>query len=346
MTGMLADRADRRRLMLFTNLGRAALVGLLPFADSGREIAPLAGAMSVLSAMLRPAETAAVLSVVSGDRLVPALSLSQVTQSVARVAGPAAGAGLIGLAGVGPAFAVQSICCIAAALLILGVRLPPVAQQPATASWPRMVWREAWQGFAIVWTNRIVRGITAVEALWQVNVAALVVTTIVLLERSMGYGERTDSIYGLLTATRNGGAALGALVAGRVERRIGRMRLMAIGYLAPLLAMPAGLTPPLAVLFACWFSLGLADAWAVIGMQAYLAESVADSLRGRMYASLNAGIYLGAAGAFAAVGWLTAHVGPPATLIATGLVVGIGNPLVLLAAGAIAAMRDDDHRRK
>lgn len=64
-----------------------------------------------------------------------------------------------------------------------------------------------------------------------------------------------------------------------------------------------------------------------------------------MYASLNAGIYLGAAGAFAAVGWLTAHVGPPATLIVTGLVVGIGNPLVLLATSAIAAMRDD-HRRE
>jgi sugar phosphate permease len=114
---------------------------------------------------------------------------------------------------------------------------------------------------------------------------------------------------------------------------------MAIGYLAPLLLIPAGLTPPLPVLFACWFALGFTDAWAVIAMQAYLAEAVLDALRGRVYATWGAVVTAGAAVAFAVVGWATTHFGPPATIAAAGALVGLGGPLLLLATGAVAAMR-------
>ena len=51
---------------------------------------------------------------------------------------------------------------------------------------------------------------------------------------------------------------------------------MAIGYLAPLMLVPAGLTRRLPVLFRLLFILGFTDAWAVIAMQTYLAEAVPD----------------------------------------------------------------------
>ena len=51
--------------------------------------------------------------------------------------------------------------------------------------------------------------------------------------------------------------------------------LMAIGYLGPLFLIAASFSPPMPVIYAAWFCLGLADAWAVISFQAYLAEAVA-----------------------------------------------------------------------
>ena len=113
---------------------------------------------------------------------------------------------------------------------------------------------------------------------------------------------------------------------------------MAIGYLAPLTLIPAGFTPPLTTLFVCWLVLGFTDAWAVIAMQSYLAESVEDSLRGRMYATWTAVVTIGGAFALIIVGRLTATIGPPLTLAIVGATVGIGGPLLLWLTGALPAM--------
>lgn len=349
VTGVLADRFDRRRLMLAADVGRVGLVSLLPFTSAAWQIAVVAGLISIANAVSRPAEMAALPAVVGSSLLVRALSMSQVTNSLVRIIGPAMGAGLVGAFGPRPAFLVQAICFFISSLLLWSLRLPAVERVVSTSGFLATVRRDAWEGLRVVVTNRIVRGIAATEALWSINSAALVVTMVVYLERSLDLGDASGRTYALLLATASAGAALGALTAGRVERRIGRPLLMAIGYLAPLLVIPAAFTPPLWTLVVFWFALGFADAWAVIGMQAYLAEAVDDSMRGRVYSIWGAAIYLGAAVAYAAIGWVTPRLGPPATMALAGAAVGLGGPLVLFASGAIAAMRhapspDASHR--
>jgi len=339
VTGVLADRVDRRRLMLAADLGRVVLVSFLPFTTAAWQIAVLAGLTSIANAVSRPAEMAALPAVVGSSLLVRALSMSQVTNSLVRIIGPAIGAGLVGAFGPRPAFLVQAICFLISGGLLWSLRLPAVERVVSTAGFLATVGRDAWEGLRVVATNRIVRGIAATEALWAINSAALVVTMVVYLETSLDLGDASGRTYALLLAIASAGAALGALTAGRVERRIGRSLLMAIGYLAPLLVIPAAFTPPLWVLVGFWFALGFADAWAVIGMQAYLAEAVEDSMRGRVYSIWGAVIYLGASVAYAAIGWVTPRLGPPATMALAGAMVGLGGPLVLFATGAIAAMR-------
>lgn len=339
VAGVLADRVNRRSLMLAADLGRAGLVALLPFATSAWQIGLVATLVSVGTAVARPAELAAVPTVVPAAELVRALSVTQVAGSVVRVLGPALGAGIVGVAGPGPAFGLQALCFLGSAQALWRLRLPAVVRPPEADRLLVAVRREVADGVRVVWTNPIVRGVFAVETLWQTVVACFVVALVVYVDRTLELGSAADSVYALLMATFGAGTTIGALVAARVERRIGRARLMAIGYLAPLLLVPAGVTPPLAVLFACWFGLGFTDAWAVIAMQAHLAEAVPDALRGRVYAAFGAALALGAAVAFGVIGWATPRLGPPATLALGGAVVGVGGPLLLLATGALAAMR-------
>jgi len=340
IAGVLADRVNRRRLMVSADLGRAALVALLPFTDHAWQIAVIAALVAIGTTVARPAELAAVPMVVPPDQLVRALSASQVANSVVRVAGPALGAGLVSITGPGLAFGLQALCFLASAGFLVQVVLPTMARvsHPATGALAAAR-REIGVGLHVVRVNPIVRGLFAVETLWQTVVACFVVPLVVLVNRLPGLGDAADSVYALLMASFSAGTAVGALIAGRVERRIGRPRLMAIGYLAPLMLVPAGLTPPLAVLFVCWFTLGFTDAWAVIAMQAYLAEAVRDEVRGRVYATWNASLALGGATAFALVGWATPRLGPATTLAIGGALVGIGGPLLLLVTGAVAAMR-------
>src|ERR671920_906371 len=113
---------------------------------------------------------------------------------------------------------------------IFGVVLPPVERSQKT---PRVaaVRREIADGLRVVRDNPIVRGITAVEMLWQLVTAALVVSVLIFVEETLRLGDDAATVFSLLTATFATGTALGALVARLVEKRIGRTRLMAIGYL-------------------------------------------------------------------------------------------------------------------
>jgi MFS family permease len=341
IAGMLADRLDRRRIILGADLARAGLVALLLFTDHAWQIALVAMLVATGNALARPAELAAVPMVVSPGQLVPALSVSQVAASIIRVVGPALAAGVIAAAGPRPAFGLQSLCFLLSAGFIFRAVLPPVQHDERTTTLAVAVRREIADGLRVVRNNRIVRGITAVEMLWQLVAAALVVGILVFVEETLHLGDDAATVFSLLTATFATGTALGALVARSVEKRIGRTPLMAIGYLAPLMLIPIGLTPPLPILFICLFILGFTDAWAVIAMQTYLAETVPDGLRGRVYATWIGAVTLAGAAGFGLVGWLTPRLGPPATLALVGAVVGFGGPLLLLATGAIAAMRRD-----
>lgn len=341
VAGMLADRLDRRRIMLIANVARAGLVAVLPFTESPTAIAFIAALVAVGTALSDPAEMAAVPAVVPSGLLVPALSASQVATSVVRVGGPALAAGVIALAGPGPAFWVQALCFLFAAGCVRRLALPAVAREATAEGLATAARREIAEGLRVARDNPVVRGITAVEILWQLVFASLVVGVLVYVEETLRLGEEAASVFSLLTATFAGGTALGALAARGVERRIGRPRLMAVGYLAPLMLIPAGFTPPLPVLFVCLFILGFTDAWAVIAMQTYLAEAVPDQLRGRVYAAWLGAITLASAVAFALIGWLTPRLGPPATLAAVGALVGIGGPVLLWVTGCIAALRRD-----
>ena len=340
IAGMLADRLDRRRVILAADLARAGVVALLPFTSSAWQIAGLAMLVATGSALARPAELAAVPMVVSPDQLVPALSVSQLAASIVRIVGPALAAGVIAVTGPGPAFGLQSLCFLVSAGCIFGLVLPPV-ERTGMSSRVDAVRREITDGLRVVRDNPIVRGITAVEMLWQLVTAALVVCVLLFVEETLRLGDQAATVFSLLTASFAAGTALGALAARPVEKRIGRMRLMAIGYLAPLMLVPAGLTPPLAVVFACLFILGFTDSWAVIAMQTYLAEAVPDAMRGRVYATWLGAVTLAGAVGFGLVGWFTPRLGPPLTLALVGSLVGFGGPLLLLATGAIAAIRRD-----
>jgi MFS family permease len=208
-----------------------------------------------------------------------------------------------------------------------------------------IAWREIVDGWKTVIHSPIVRGICASEALWSLISAVLSITTVVYTEQTLDLGDRAEFVYGLLAAAMSAGAVVGALVARRIEHRIGRPQLLAIGYLGPLLLLPAGLVPPLPIVFLCWFALGLTDAWAVIAFQAYLVEAVDETMRGRVYAIWSGGISLAILGSYALVGWMTDQVGAAATLALVGAIVGIGGPLLLFVLGSIAQVRSGVIRR-
>jgi MFS family permease len=140
-------------------------------------------------------------------------------------------------------------------------------------------------------------------------------------------------------ASMSAGAVIGALIAHRAEARIGRSRLLIVGYLGPLFFVPVIFSPPLWLNYILWFLAGFTDAWAVISFQSYLAEAVPDAMRGRVYATWGAMITFGMLVSSGVVAWSTSHLSASLTIGLSGLIVGLGGPLLLVAAGATSSVR-------
>ena len=346
VAGLLVDRLDRRRLMIAADLERLLLVALVPLCGEAWQVAALAVGIAVGNAVARPAELAAVPSVAGEGRLVAALSLFQVTNAIIRVVVPAAGAAVVATTGPGPAFWLQAGCFVGSLSALRRLVLPrldrpePVPGGGLLAS----ATGELWAGLRAIRDVPIIRGIAASEALWQLVSGALVVTAVVYTQETLDLGDRADAAFALMTTSISAGAVVGALVASRLEARIGRARLMAVGYVGPGFMAVAALGVPLPAVYAAWFALGLADAWAVISFQAYLAEAVPEALRGRVYAAWGAIVALAGAAGYALMGVVTPWLGAERTFGAVGLIVGLGGPLLLWATGAVASIRGEGVR--
>ena len=124
--GALADRVDRRRLVLVSQLVSAALSGVLAgLAAAGDAtewvVIGFAAALGVVLALSQPAQMALVASLVPRENVARAIALNSATFNVARAVGPTAAAAIIAWRGVAVAFAVNacSYLVLVAALLVV-----------------------------------------------------------------------------------------------------------------------------------------------------------------------------------------------------------------------------------
>ncbi len=339
ISGLLADHMDRRRLMIAGDVLRMLMVGLMPLTSQVWQVGVLTAGISIGSAITRPAEMSAIPAVAGGRLLVRALSLIQVSNGVVRIVLPAIGAALVALFGPKSIFWLQAIAFLLAAVAARGLRLPDQNRLESFRALIAMARSEMWAGVHAVQAVPIVRGITATESLFQFVNAAMVVAAVVYTEKTLNLGDRADSAFALMSTAVSVGAVLGAILASRIERRIGRGKMLAVGYLGPLFLITAIASPPMPIIYVAWFGFGFTDALAVISFQAYLAESIPADLRGRVYSAWGAIVSLAAAAAFPIIGFITPTLGAPATFGVIGILVGVGAPALLWMTGALQSIK-------
>lgn len=342
--GVLADRVNRRLIMLGSDLGRMVAVVFLPFADSTLQITAIALVVATFSALAHPAEMAAVPMVIGKALLVRALSLIQVTGAAIRVVGPIVGAALVTVFGAGPTFFAQALCFVASVALVLGLRLPEVvadSKAPVTESGIR---GELTSGFRVMWRQRVIRAIVGAEMVWGGAGTLMQIGLLAYTSVTLDLGDHRQSVFALLVAAFSAGTVAGGLLASRIQHRLGRSFMLGFGYFAPLMLIAVVFVPPLPVVFVALFLFGLSDSWLVVASQQLIVERIPDTERGRFYAVWTALITLAWAGWNGLLGNLTAWLGAPVVFLIVGLVVGLGCPLVLLLTGTIRELLTSEHR--
>lgn len=322
--GILADRFDRRRLLMIANgLALAQAIALAVLTLTGTvevwHVIALAFGMGLLNAVEIPTRQSFTIEMVGRGDLRAAIALNSMMFNTARIAGPAIAGLLVAGLGEGVCFAINAVSFAGVLTSLALQRLPPrPAGQPGNA------WQEARAGFDYVRASPTIRRLLALMAV-SAFAGAPYMSLMPLFARDV-LGADSEG-YGLLMSAIGAGAFLGAVGLARLsEGRLPRVPALAgIGFGAglmifsqiPSFALALVLLPPTA--FALMMLAGATNT--------LLQLEVDDALRGRVMAFFTMS-FLGmmpfgslAGGAVASI------IGVAPTIFAGGLV-------CLLAAGA------------
>ena len=326
--GVIADRVDKRRLLMVTQtLMMVPAVTLWALTASGHvTVLIVYGCVLLRGSILaldNPTRQAFVAELVGPERVVNAVSLNSVIVHTSRIIGPALAGTMIALVGVAPCFLANA--CSFLAMLVVLHRVDPAAlfSSPPVARAAGQV-RAAFAEVVRRPELRIPLVMMAVVGTLSFNFQIL----LPLLARFTWHG--TAATYALMTAAMGVGSVAGALTAG-ARGRVSAELLTGSAALFGLAELGVAAAPTLAVQSLALVPLGAASVTFAAGINSSLQLAAGPEWRGRVMA-LYSVVFLGSTPIGAPlVGWL-AEIGGPRV----GLLVGASAALAAAVYGQIA----------
>lgn len=317
--GALADRWDRRRLMMLADSGRALLTACIPLAYlAGLPVMPVVYLvmfpLNALRVAFMAGWTASVPILVGPTRIGAGSSTIEAVANLGFIVGPALAGVAVGLVGPGPTIAIDalSFAISAASLTLVRRSLRSVSTAPR-----RHLASEMLDGVRFLAGEHTLRMVLFFYAATALCTAAIIPALTIYVEGQLGLGA---VIFGLILSAYSVGAVIGALAGTRLMR----------GSLAPLLLGGAAVTGVLLVVLAL---VGLP----VVLIATALGAGVSQSLITVSYVTLRASLtpheLLGRVGSTARI--VTLGLQPVGLLVGGVALQTVGGATTLLAMGAL-----------
>jgi MFS family permease len=288
VAGALADRFDRRGIMLIANVGFVIVSSLLlaSFATGAFrlwQLYALTLGAACFAAASTPAFTASVAMLVPDSHRDRANALGQMSGSAAGVIAPAAAGMLYALVGVVGSITINIATFIAAIVVLAIVRIPSPAQTSEGLAMRSAVWRQVFDGFRYLAARPALLAFSGYASVVNFFAnAALVLLTPYVLAR-IGSAQ----LLGVVLAVMNAGGIAGALLIAAGARLASRLNtvmigIVAAGFFLSLAGVARGAIAIGASLFLLLFALAFTSAPYLSMMQA----KIAPDLQGRVFAAI------------------------------------------------------------
>ena len=297
ISGVLADRFDRRHIMIASDVARALVVLGFLFIRTPDQIW-LVYVLTVLqlgcSAFFEPARSAALPSIVAPRDLVAANAISSVTWSAMLTLGAAVGGPVTDWFGTDAAFVIDSLTYLLSAVLVWRVRLPrraPRPKQKLTLAKALGV-TDTLEGLRYVRSRPRVMALLLVKPAWGLGGGILTLLPVFgekIFRVSLAAGVGGAALgMSVLYAARGVGTAIGPVVMrrfygetrGQMQRTIG-VSFVVAGAFYVLFGMAESF--PLALLWLAVAHMGGSVLW--VFSTVLLQSAVEDEFRGRVFAA-------------------------------------------------------------
>ncbi len=213
--GLMADRMNRKILMVASNLIQMVLALLFLLVNDSSDIVwmiGLSGLMMVLHGVYMTAERAALPNVVDPEDLATANALDAASWSTALCIGAMLGGVVVSYWGTNAAFIVDSLTFLVGTLFLLNLKLPQTIEPSAKGPWITTAIGNIRRGFRRIRQQPSLFRIVFAKASWNVAGGGLAGVYLVLLGADVqGYGAAFG--FGLFFFARGSGTGLGPLIA-------------------------------------------------------------------------------------------------------------------------------------
>lgn len=347
--GMIADRYDRRRILLTTQtLAMLQAIVLTFLTVTGLITVPLIVALALIAGTITavelPARQSFIPDLIGKDELTNAIGINSAIWNVSRTIGPALGGVLIGIFGESVCFgfnavsylaALISLCMIGAAATTGGASKEPrkakAKGDKSDSIWPILMSPEI----------KSVMLLSAATSMFGFQYGVLLP---VVADKVLGGGAST---LGFLSAAAGSGALIGSLaLANRGNSKILRR---GIGFACLTLACAIGLIAYSTVLTLSFVAVAIAGACISIqlsGGNSLVQSTIEPDKRGRIMGVFST--FMVGFSPFAAMiaGWLAELIGVSFTLYVSALSVFVSAGLYLAYTKRLPASTDDEGENK
>lgn len=338
--GSLADRLDRRRLMVTCTIIRfvvvvVLVVGLMRgFLSLGLIYASII-VISICAAIFLGGEASSIPFVLGKEKATQAVSVLIAAEQAANLVAPPIGGALFSLGGALPALVVNALAYLAcfgatASIHTLG------PESPGKLPTARELWDDIRIGFSFLWGDAPMRGITLMSL--GLNLFGMMGFAIYIpfFKELLG---ASDAQVGLTLGISAMGTMFGSLLAGAVAGRWPFGRSLCIAY-----ALDAVVFVPIIFLHSLWLVTGfwtLANACAgfeTAQIVSWRMRIIPQASVGRVFGAVRLIVLIGIVPGSIAGGYLAQLYGPRLPLI----VATAGYLLLALGAIAVPAVRSDE----
>ena len=283
--GAIADRMDRRRLLLLTQFGLVATAGglaLLPALGQPPVAAlyALGGLLAGFNALQNVAISALIPNLIDRPRLPRVLAVSYGLSALSMVLGPGLGGLLIAAVGVQAAYVVDAASCLAVVFTVLLIAPQPpivVGEQPKVLA-------SIGEGLRYVLGNRALVGSFAIDLVAMTFGMPRALFAVLAVSVFHAGAAGTGALYAAVPA----GATVAALLTGWINhaRRLGLVVIWAVtvwGVAVSLAGLMRSLWPAVALLAIA----GAADSISAVCRSTINQTVTPDHMRGRMSAAFS-----------------------------------------------------------
>jgi MFS family permease len=311
--GVLVDRWDRKRLMIFCDTGRALATGSIPIAlwlgDLSMEQMYIVAIISgILATFFTLAETASLPNVVSKEQLPAAMGQNYATSIASSIIGPPCGGFLYALSSAFP-FLVNAISYVVSVISLLSIRVS-FRQQRQTTS--RNFRAEILAGITWTWRHPLVRFLAFRVSAGNLVYGGGTLLLVVLATRQHAAAFAIGTIFAI--------EALGGIVASLLiehfQRRLSFAQItIGLGWITALLFPLYAIAPNIVILGFISAVISFALVIFDVTQLSYRASIIPDEVFGRVTSSIRL-LTVGALSLGAVLtGTLLQTIGPQFTIL-------------------------------